>query len=349
MSFQHVMDARKRRILEAVTDDYIHTAEPVGSRTIARRYNLGVSPATIRNEMADLEESGYLEQPHTSSGRIPSEKGYRFYVDFIMKQRPVSEEERGRIRRALAEKRREINLIIEETARILAHLSRYAAFVLSPISKAGVFRRIEILPVDTRNVLVVLVTDPGFVRTHLIATGHPLTGAQLARIAEFLNSRLVNLPLSRIGTSLLREIKAELDEYNSFIDATMEAIAQSLEDNREEQVYADGQVNLLEQPEFQDVSKARTVLEFLAEEEALHGLLSGAVGATGVTVTIGREAGHPSMNSCSMVSAPYEVRGIPMGALGVVGPTRMHYSRVVALVEFVAENLGDVLTRILVM
>ena len=349
MGFQPVMDARKRRILEAVTDDYINTAEPVGSRTIARRYNLGVSPATIRNEMADLEESGYLEQPHTSSGRIPSEKGYRFYVDFIMKRKPVSEDERMHIRRTLAEKRREIDLIIEETARILAHLSRYAAFVLSPISRAGVFRRVELLPVDSRNVLVILIIDPGFVRTHLIATGHPLTRQQLAHIAQFLNSRLANLLLSRIGTQLLREIKAELDDYNSFVDATIEAIAQSLEDRHEEQVYSDGQVNLLEQPEFQDISKARTVLEFLAEDDALYQLLSGVVETRGVTVTIGREAGHPSMNLCSMVSAPYEVRGVPMGALGVVGPTRMHYSRVVALVEFVAENLGDILTRILVM
>ncbi|MGE5574224.1 MAG: heat-inducible transcriptional repressor HrcA [Bacillota bacterium] len=348
MGFQPVMDGRKKRILEAVTDDYISTAEPVGSRTIARRYNLGVSPATIRNEMADLEESGYLEQPHTSAGRIPSEKGYRFYVDFIMKRKPVSEEERARIRRALAERRREIDLIVEETARILAYLSRYAAFVLSPISRAGVFRRIELMPVDGQTVLVVLIIDPGFVRTHLIATSRTLTREQLAYIAEFLNLRLAGLSLSHIGSSLLREIKEELDDYSTLVDAAIEAIARFLENRHEEQIHSDGQVNLLEQPEFQDILKARSVLEFFAEDDALRSLLSGAAEAGGVTVTIGREAGHPSMGMCSMVSAPYEVRGVPMGALGVVGPTRMHYSRVVALVELVAENLGDVLTRILV-
>jgi len=348
VGFQPLMDDRKRRILEAVTDDYINTAEPVGSRTIARRYNLGVSPATIRNEMADLEDSGYLEQPHTSAGRIPSQKGYRFYVDFIMKLKPVSDEERKRIRRTLEQKRREIDLTVEETARMLAHLSRYAAFVLSPISRAGVFRRIELLPVDGQTVLVILIMDPGFVRTHLVTTEHALTRQQLAHIARFLSSRLADLPLSRIASSLLRDIKAELEDYTNFIDATVEAIARSLEMRREEQVYSDGQVNLLEQPEFQDISKARSVLELFAEDEALYSLLSGVVGDPGVTVTIGREAGHPGMSLCSMVCAPYEVRGVPMGALGVVGPTRMHYSRVVTLVEFVAENLGDVLTRILV-
>lgn len=342
------MDERKKRILEAVTDDYISTAEPVGSRAIARRYNLGISPATIRNEMADLEESGYLEQPHTSAGRIPSQKGYRFYVDFIMKTKGISAEERQRIRRELEEKKREVGLLIEETARILAQLSRYAAFVLSPVSGAGVFKRLELIPVEEHAVLVVLIMDPGFVRTHLVVTAHRLTRPQLANIAGFLNSRLRNLPLSGIGASVLRDVKVELDEYNSFLDAALDAVARCLETRREEQVYTDGQVHILEQPEFRDVAKAKAVLELLGEDEAVYELLAGTVSAREVRVVIGQESALPGMSSCSMVSAPYEVCGVPVGALGVLGPTRMHYSRLVALVEIVAQNLSDVLTRMVV-
>lgn len=348
MTSRQQMDDRKKRILQAITDDYINTAEPVGSRTIARRYNLGVSPATIRNEMADLEESGYLEQPHTSAGRIPSQKGYRFYVDFIMKVKSVSAEEKRRIRRELDERRREIDLLIEETARILAQLSRYAAFVLPPVSRAGVFKRIELVPVDDQTVLVVLIIDPGFVKTHLVVTRHRLTQRQLSHIAGFLNSRLRNLSLAGIGSGLLREIRAELDEYNSLLDAALDAVVRSLETRPEDQVCTNGQVNILEQPEFRDVSKAKAILELLAEDEAVYSLLAETVSARNLRVVIGQESAVPGMNACSMVSAPYEVCGVPVGALGVLGPTRMHYSHVVALVEILAENLGDILTRMLV-
>ncbi len=347
MASRESMDERKMRILEAVTDDYISTAEPVGSRAIARRYNLGISPATIRNEMADLEESGYLEQPHTSAGRIPSQKGYRFYVDFIMKAKGISSEERQRIQHELEKKRREVDLLIEETAHILAQLSRYAAFVLSPMCKAGAFKRLELIPVDDRAVLVVLIVDPGLVKTHLVATARQLARSHLDSIASFLNSRLRNVPLSKMGSSLLRDVKAELDEYGTFLDAALDAVARSLEPSREEQVYTDGQMYILEQPEFRDVAKARAVLELLGEEDAVYELLASTVDARDLRVVIGRESAIPGMSDCSMVSAPYEVCGVPMGALGVLGPTRMHYSRVVALVEIVAESLGDVLTRML--
>jgi heat-inducible transcriptional repressor len=249
------MDDRKKRILQAVTDDYISTAEPVGSRTIARRYDLGISPATIRNEMADLEESGYLEQPHISAGRIPSQKGYRFYVDFIMQTKGVSDEERLRIRRRLEERKRELDLVTEETARILAQLSNYAAFVLSPVSRAAVLKRLELVQVDPQLVLVILVVDPGFVRTHLVMTERQLKPEQLAYINSYLNSRLRDIPLSKIGVSLLKEIAAELKEYSNVLEATLEAVVQLLEHRQEEAVVTDGQINILEQPEFREVER----------------------------------------------------------------------------------------------
>ncbi len=349
MSPYSLIDDRKKRILQAVTDDYISTAEPVGSRTIARRYDLGISPATIRNEMADLEESGYLEQPHVSAGRIPSQKGYRFYVDFIMQTKGVSDEEKLRIRRRLEERKRELNLVTEETARILAQLSNYAAFVLSPVSRAAVLKRLELVQVDPQLVLVVLVVDPGFIRTHLVMTERQLKPEQLAYINSYLNSRLRDIPLSKIGVSLLKEITAELKEYSNVIEATSEAVVQLLEHRQEEAVVTDGQINILEQPEFREVESAKRVFDLLAEDDTVSGLLLDTMNAGNIRIVIGRESSHPNMDICSVVSAPYAVEGVPIGAIGVLGPTRMHYAKVVAIVELVAGHLGEILSKMLVM
>ncbi len=349
MSLRSNMDDRKKRILQAVTDDYINTAEPVGSRTIARRYDLGISPATIRNEMADLEESGYLEQPHVSAGRIPSQKGYRFYVDFIMQTSNVSQKEKLRIRRRLEERKRELDLIAEETARILAQLSSYAAFVMSPVSKAAVLKRLELVQIDPHLVLVILIVDPGFVKTHLVVTERQLRPEQLIHINSYLNSRLRDIPLSKIGTSLLREISAELDEYSNFLDATLEAIVQVLERGHEEAVFTDGQLNILEQPEFREVESAKRVLDLLGEDNTVSSLLLDTMNSGNIRIVIGRESSHPNMDICSVVSAPYEVDGVPIGAVGVLGPTRMHYAEVVAIVELVAGHLGEILSKMVIM
>jgi heat-inducible transcriptional repressor len=343
------MDDRKKKILQAVTDDYINTAEPVGSRTVAKKYDLGVSPATIRNEMADLEESGYLEQPHVSAGRIPSQKGYRFYVDFIMETKRVSKEDRLRIRRRLEERRRELDLITEETARILAQLSNYAAFVLSPVSRASVLKRLECVQVDPQLILVVLVVDPGFVRTHLVMTERQLKPEQLAHINAYLNSRLRDTPFSNIGVSLLREITTELKEYNNFLEAVQEAIVQLLDRRHGEAVFTDGQINILEQPEFREVENAKRVFDLLAQDDAVRGLLLDTMDVGSIRIVIGRESTHPNMDLCSVVSAPYEVDGVPVGAIGVLGPTRMHYAKAVAIVELVADHLSEILSKMLIL
>ena len=343
------MDDRKKKIMQAVTDDYINTAEPIGSRTIARRYDLGISPATIRNEMAELEDSGYLEQPHISAGRIPSQKGYRFYVDFIMRTKDVSEDEKLRIRRRLEERKRELDLVSEETARILAQLSSYAAFVLSPISRAAVLRRLELVQVDPQLVLVMLVVDPGFVRTHLVMTEGRLRPEQLAYINAYLNARLRDVPLSKIGLSLLREIKAELDEYNSILEVTLETIVEILDGRQGGAVFTDGQINILRQPDFKEAENAKRVFDLLAQDEAVSGLLVDTMNSGSIRIVIGRESSHPNMDVCSVVSAPYEVDGVPVGAIGVLGPTRMHYGKVVAIVELVADHLGEILSKMLIL
>lgn len=337
------MDRRKMRILQAVTDDYILTAEPVGSRTLARKYKLGVSPATIRNEMADLEESGYLEQPHTSAGRIPSDKGYRFYVDTLMRPMRLTEAERELIRAELLARRRAIEEMIHHTARMLALWTRYTSLVLAPRLSEAAFRHIEFVPLDSHHVLVVLVTGPGMVQDRIVAMTEPVDQDELRQLAHFLNQRLRGVRLRDVGRTLLDELQDEIRDARLYAEA-VELLSRGLEGGGSEAVYLDGAVNILEQPEFRDVARARTVLSLMGDQETLIGVLTDLAAGEGVTVTIGRENRREELRECSVVTATYSVGGEVVGAIGVVGPTRMEYSKVLAVVECIAATLSDVLT-----
>ena len=220
--------------------------------------------------------------------------------------------------------------------------------MLSPVSRASVLKRLELIQVDPQLILVILVVDPGFVKTHLVVTERELRPEQLAYINAYLNARLRDTPLSKIGASLLRDITTELDEYSSLLEATVEAIVGILERGQEEAVFTDGQINILEQPEFREVESAKRVFDLLSEDNIVSGLLFDTMNAGGIRVVIGRESPHPNMEICSVVSAPYEVGGVPIGAVGVLGPTRMHYAKVVAIVELVAGHLGEILSKMII-
>ncbi|NPV52783.1 MAG: heat-inducible transcription repressor HrcA [Firmicutes bacterium] len=339
------MNERKKRILQAVTDDYISTAEPVGSRTIARRYNLGISPATIRNEMADLEEGGYLEQPHTSAGRIPSDKGYRFYVDAIMQARPLSKEERAAIYKELKQRQHEIEALIQHTARLIADLSHCAALVLCPRLQNSVLRHIELIPLNDENILVILVTSPGFVETRVVETPRPLSAGELHRVAEFLNARLQGMVVADIRFSLLEQLHSELVRYNSLLEGTLDLIIKTFRTSGKERIYREGTMNILEQPEFRDIEKVKPLFEFLGEDDTLIDVL-GSASSGQIRVVIGKEHGMAEIRDCSMISAPYGTRSNIVGILAVLGPTRMDYARIIGLVEFMAGLLSDTLMEI---
>lgn len=340
------LDPRKERILKVVTDDYIESAEPVGSRTIARKYNLGFSPATIRNEMADLEEYGYLKQPHTSAGRIPSNRGYRYYVDALMQQRQLTEAEVEFIRTEFEDQTRRLDSLLQQTVKALSQVTKYPSLVLVPQLEEAIFRHIQLIPLNQTNILVLVVTDVGFVESKLIESPTPISQEELDRISFLLNEKLRGVSFRNLRSSLLAEIRDELLDHGSFFHEAIQLLIKSLDSKKEDQVYIEGSINIMEQPEFKEISKLKPLMAMLEEKDRLHDILTGFGSARGINVHIGAENLDEAAQECSMVTATYEIKGRTLGCIGVLGPTRMDYAWVVAVVEHVSSHLSELLTAL---
>ncbi|MBO8141406.1 MAG: heat-inducible transcription repressor HrcA [Firmicutes bacterium] len=340
-----MLDERKRRVLQALTDDYIQTAEPVGSRNLARKYNLGVSPATIRNEMADLEDEGYLHQPHTSAGRIPSDKGYRYYVDELMAPWNPGPPERSAVYREVRAVGRAMEEMIHEAAKLLARATRYASVVAAPRLEASILRHIDLVPLDDTRIVVVLVADPGFVRHRIAEVRRPVTEEDCQRMAAGLNRRLVGMRCGDIGRDRLAEIREEVGRGELY-DTVAELLASELSDPSSEKVYLEGTLNILEQPEFRDVERARSLLAVLETKDALSQVLSAAGRSEEPTVIIGQENPLEGLRECSVVSSAYRIGNEVIGVIGVLGPTRMEYAKAVGMVRYVAEHLSEALVAL---
>lgn len=328
------------RILQAVTDDYILTAEPVGSRTLARKYGLGVSPATIRNEMADLEEAGYLEQPHASAGRIPSDRGYRYYVDGLMSPVTIDEAER---RVVLAELTRRVAMeeLVRSAAQVVASMTRYASLAVAPSIEDAVLRRVELVALEPQAVLVILVALPGMVEHRLVETRRPWTAEELARVEALVNDHLEGITARDLGRTVLQQLADALGDADLYEGAAT-LLHRALQDHGDERVYIEGAINLFHQPEFRHVDRLRPLLEFLEQKDEL---LSAVSSGPGLTIRIGRENGPGPLEGCSVVTATYEVDGHVVGHIGVLGPTRLEYSRVVAVMQLVADEMSRALSE----
>lgn len=343
---QGIMDERKRRILKVVTDDYIASAEPVGSRTIARKYDLGLSPATIRNEMADLEEEGYLEQPHTSAGRIPSDRGYRYYVNELMERRRLRPDEIERIVRGMSARERAIDHLIHQAARVLAQFTHYPSLILAPDKQNAVIKHVRLIRLGERSVLLLLVTNTGQVENKVIDCYPDLHDSDLEKLSGLLNERLYNRPLVEIRTALEREMGASLHCPPDLFRRTIEALVEAARIDAVEQVVTDGAAQILDQPEFAERQRFRPLLDLLEEEQALYRLLTESAGPERVKVTIGEENKEEAVRNCSVVTATYEAGPRSVGIIGVLGPTRMDYAKVLAAVEFMAAHLSRLLSEL---
>lgn len=359
-----MLSERKQRILRAIVEDYIATAEPVGSRTVARRYVPGLSPATIRNEMADLEELGLLEQPYTSAGRIPSDLGYRYYVDHLMEAEPLDPELETAVR-ALQERARELAGLIQQATRLLADLSGCVAMVLAPQLSTAAVRSLHVVPLGPGRGLVVVVSDAGFIESRLVDlpddVGHDALEQLGGRLTEVLAGRMPE-DLSR--TTLARA-RAAPSAFARVVEAVLELVTAGLEP-ADERVYLGGTSNILSYPEFRDTDRVRALLSALEQEDLVIRLLAGRAAGTAqapehapgadrgpgeagsgnVDVTIGREQPVDVMQSCSLVRGTYRRGPAVAGKVGVLGPTRMPYARTVALVETVVATLGEALERL---
>ncbi len=337
-----MLGERKRMVLRAIIDNYIETAEPVGSRTIARKHGLGVSSATIRNEMADLEETGYLHQPHVSAGRIPSDKGYRFYVDALVQPHSFSLTEHLKIQEEFTKTRAGLERAIHEAGRLLALLTDSIALVVAPGTDQLVLKHLQLAAIEDSGILLTAVLHPGIVKNRLIRTKQRYTPEEINELSAVLNQKLKGVTYRELGSTIFNEIARDYGEIGRVL---VELLLQGLVEEKGEQVYASGTVNILNQPEFRDVERAVALLEILEEKERVLSLLSGATSSSGVQVVIGHENVFTSLQDCSLVTCTYYVGSDVVGTLGVIGPTRMDYARIMAAVGLVSSSLSAFLTE----
>ncbi|MDD3336505.1 MAG: heat-inducible transcriptional repressor HrcA [Eubacteriales bacterium] len=336
-----MMDARKFRILQAIIDDYILTAIPVGSRTISKKYEMGLSSATIRNEMSDLEELGYLDQPHVSAGRIPSAKAYRLYVDQLLGKGIIASDDQESVRSYFGNRTRQIEDVINHAAQVLSGLTHYTSLVMTPKGGELHIRNLQLVPVSSNSALVVIVTDGGIVRDTVVSVGADLDADALYNISRMLTERLNGHTLSEAQT-LLRDAEQGLRENRELLDGILHFVNDTEGKGNKAKLALGGTSNILNFPEYNDVEKAKSFLSVLETKEKLVQLLENH-SEMAFTVRIGPETGIPELNDCSLVTATYRLGDHTHGTLGVIGPTRMQYGHVLSVLNAMGRQLSDLL------
>ncbi len=338
MGFENLTE-REKKVLGCLISHYISTADPVGSRVLANKYRLGVSPATIRNTMQDLEELGLVQQPHTSAGRVPTDAGYRMFVNNLLRQEPLATEEREIIDHSISAGSAGIESILEQTSRALASLSHQLGVTISPKLDDSILSRIELIHMAEGKVLVVLAFSSGLARTILVEVDAAIGPVQLAEMAAALNEKLSGLSLGRIRKTVQERLASTSGNprlLRMFIDSDSK-IWGSLS---VEKIHVDGTENVLIQPEFADREKLQGIVKLLGERNGLIEIMGVAKGSeSGIVITIGAENKALEIQSCSVVSATYDA-GSTKGTIGVIGPTRMPYARLVSLVKYAARQLS---------
>lgn len=335
------MDDRKFLILQAIIDDYIMTAVPVGSRTISRKSGVGFSPATIRNEMSDLEELGYLAQPYTSAGRIPSAKAYRLYVDRLMKMVDLSEEETGRIQDHLNKRTAQVEEVIRQAAQALSEVTHYTAVVSAPRMTGVTIKRIQFVPVTETSALMVIVTSAGLVKEKVIRVPEGVEADHLYSLSKIMTERLDGHSLEE-ARSRLGDMFRDLGEHRQLMADVLGELDAQLNADANVPFVVGGRSNLLHFPEYSDVEKARNFLAVLESREKLAPLLK--TGNVEFTVRIGPENDMPEFSDCSVVTATYRVGQCTSGTMGIIGPTRMDYARVVSVMNYMGKAISDLLS-----
>jgi heat-inducible transcriptional repressor len=335
-----VLDERKTSILGTVVYEYLATGEPVGSATLTQKYNLGISPATVRAELASLDEEGYLDQPHTSAGRVPSDRGYRYYIDHLMLPETLTQEERDRIHAEVRRASHQLDAVIDHASHVLSNLTRSIAFAITPRLRSQVFRHLELIRVGARATHAVLVTNLGLAAQLTIETKQEVDDEQLLRAAQNINRHFADRPLAGISLDDLATLTRDTPLPEDLVRAIAGMLAENTEADVERRLFAGGAHNLLDQPEFRDLRKLRAILDLLEEQQTLYTLLRNSLQAPGPTVAIGRELPSADMSECSVVTVPYRVGNRNAGAVGILGPRRMQYARLIALLDCMAEGLN---------
>jgi heat-inducible transcriptional repressor len=334
------LDKRKAFILATVVYEYVATAEPVGSNTLTQKYNLGVSSATIRSEMAELEAGGYLVQPHTSAGRIPSDTGYRTYVDQLMRPEALPSDEQRRIHEEFREASRELDDVIEQTTRLLGQLSRNVAFVVAPARDTQTFRHVQLIWLSETTGLAIVVTSLGVVVQHAFDHAAGVEADDLTRLSNRLNAAFGGRMIRDISSPEIATVVHDAQLPAELANALDRAFADAARADAPPSIVSSGAQHLLDQPEFQDLRKLRSILRIIEEQKALYDMVADSMTTDGPGVKIGRELGSDDMAECSIVTVPYRFGDETVGVLAILGPRRMPYARLMALATGTANSLN---------
>ncbi|GAB6064149.1 heat-inducible transcriptional repressor HrcA [Deferrisoma palaeochoriense] len=345
---EEVLKERDARILGAVVEEFVQSAEPVGSRNLVKKYRLDISPATVRNVMADLEEMGYLCQPHTSAGRQPTDRGYRYYVDHLLRGGSLPPTVRRKLREGIRPAEDEaLESLLEATSRVLSRVAHQVGLVVAPRLEVRVFRHVDFVLLRPGRVLVILVTRSGVVHHRVVEAPEVTSQAELEPMANYLNSLLEGVPLVAVRERILAEMENERVQYDRMLRRALEIGSKAVTPQGDgDDVYVGEPLHLLDQPEFRDVAKMRQIFEAFQRKGILLRILDRALEAPGVQVSIGAENPVADLQECSVVATSYGDEEHPLGAVGVIGPKRMPYGEVIALVEYAARLLGQALARL---
>jgi heat-inducible transcriptional repressor len=336
---------RAKKILHAVVSEYLATGEAVGSQTVTRRYGVDVSAATVRNVMGDLEEIGLLKHTHTSAGRIPTERGLRYYVDTLLRVRSLTTGEKDDIRERFGPAPADVPEVMQRTSRILRELSHLTVVVQAPRPDSDAVQHLEFVRLREGQLLAVVATSTGQIQNKLVPVDFELSAGELERINNYLNSLVSGLTLDQIRARLLQEIESERAAHDQLAARALQlaTAAVPIDLPLSPDVIVDGQSNLLAGKA--DVERAKVLLRTLEEKDLLVRLLERTLNAPGICVFIGADANLADLTDVSVVASPYGAEGRPLGTIGVIGPARMNYSRVIPLVDFTAEMIGEALTK----
>lgn len=330
---------RKLRILQAIITDYVKNAEPVGSRSIAKKYNLGVSPATIRNEMADLEEMGYLTHPHTSAGRVPSDKAYRLYVNSMMEKPSLSMQEKQVINDRLRVDLNEFDETIRHAAELLSEITKLASFAMTPSTGQDRLKFVRLIPIDENKIVLMIVSESGKVTNTTLRLNVPYTNEALEILSKTMTYHYKGHTIDDVlRDSIIEDVGTDIQALSSLVGNVMPNFMKTLEDMLNVNLYLEGLTNIFNIPEYSNLDRARSFLELVnKKDEFTRDMLKRD---NGVIVTIGDENTEQSMKNCSLITATYHVNGKLVGKIGVIGPTRMNYGEVTSIMEYLTNNLS---------
>ena len=341
------LDLRSQDILRQAIHTFIISGEPVGSRTLAKLNPEGLSPATIRNIMSDLEETGYVYQPHTSAGRVPTDKGYRFYVSNLAQGPGLTRDEQDLIGASLKEAALDVNELAKQTSRLLSDMTDHVSFVIGPDFQQSVLRHIDFLKLAPRRILVVLVSQTGQVTNRVIELSEDLTAVELEKSARYLMDEFSNFTLLEIREALLSRLREVRALYNRVVENALRlGQATFTEVLAPRDVYLEGTSRLLKKPEFKsNIEQARKLLSISEEKSRLADILNACLGGQDLEIIIGSETRVPDLEGLSLIAARYSFGDKEFGSLGIVGPTRMEYAKFVSVVDYIAHSLSDAISR----